>query len=282
MNNYKKEISIVLVSYKSKIKISNLIKKISNEIKIIIIENSDDKTIKKIKRKNTLIIFSKNNGYGSAINLARRFIKTKYFFVFNPDVKKINNKLIKNFYLAAKKLNNSFGALGPRFIGINDESDEQLKKLYKYEKIETISGAAMFFKTKLFDFVGGFDKNFFLYFEENDYCYRAKKKGLNIYRINSEKIYHQIGTSVNIETREEAKKIKNLLIWHFIWSKFYFSKKKRGYLISLILFIPILIRCVLKLIFFKIIKKKDRKEHYYNRLNGLISSIIGKKSFKRI
>ena len=109
-----------------------------------------------------------------------------------------------------------------------------------------------------------------------------KKKGLNIYRINSEKIYHQIGTSVNIETREEAKKIKNLLIWHFIWSKFYFSKKKRGYLISLILFIPILIRCVLKLIFFKIIKKKDRKEHYYNRLNGLISSIIGKKSFKRI
>ena len=34
----------------------------------------------------------------------------------------------------------------------------------------------MFFKKKNFDLIGGFDENFFLYFEESDFCLRAHKK----------------------------------------------------------------------------------------------------------
>ena len=33
----------------------------------------------------------------------------------------------------------------------------------------------MFFNKSKFDLLGGFDENFFLYFEETDYCLRAKK-----------------------------------------------------------------------------------------------------------
>ena len=70
--------------------------------------------------KNIEIIFSENNGYGSAINLARTHVTTKYFFVLNPDMQKIDDKLINVFYESAKELNDNFGALGPRFENVSE------------------------------------------------------------------------------------------------------------------------------------------------------------------
>ena len=46
MNNSYKEVTVVVVSHKSKKKVLNLIKNISNNFKIIIVENSNDKSIK--------------------------------------------------------------------------------------------------------------------------------------------------------------------------------------------------------------------------------------------
>ena len=108
MNTPKKEVTIVIISHKSKKKVIKLINDISNELKIIIVENSQDKSIEKeilSFKKNVQLIFSKNNGYGSAINLARTRVTTKYFFVLNPDMQKIDDKLISVFYESAKELN---------------------------------------------------------------------------------------------------------------------------------------------------------------------------------
>ena len=65
-------ITVVLISHKSKKKVLKFIENFSEKISVIVIENSADHTIKedldKIK-KNVKLIFSENNGYGSAINL---------------------------------------------------------------------------------------------------------------------------------------------------------------------------------------------------------------------
>ena len=82
MININKEVTIVIVSHKSKKKVISLINKISNELKIIIVENSHDQSIKEDLSnltRNIQLIFSENNGYGSAINLARKDVNTKYF-----------------------------------------------------------------------------------------------------------------------------------------------------------------------------------------------------------
>ena len=225
MNNSYKEVTIVIISHKSKKKVLNLIKKISNNFKIIIVENSYDKSIESEVlelHKNIQIIFSENKGYGSAINLARKKIYTKYFFVFNPDIQKINDKLITVFYNSAKELNDNFGALGPRFENVSEKSHKQSNISKKYGQIESISGSAMFFCSEVFDRNSGFDENFFLYFEETDYCYRSNKNNFKIYQINSQKVYHDIGTSVETRNEEDVNKLKKLYAWHFIWSKFYY------------------------------------------------------------
>ena len=82
MLNYN-EITIVIVSYKSKKKILNFLKNIKINFKIIIVENSSDQSIKKdlIKfSKNVDIFFTGNIGYGNSANYARERINTKYFF----------------------------------------------------------------------------------------------------------------------------------------------------------------------------------------------------------
>ncbi len=279
-----KEVSIVIISHKSKKKVLNLINDISNDFKIIIVENSLDKSIEnelaKLNR-NIQLIFSENNGYGSAINLARTHVTTKYFFVLNPDMQKINDKLISVFYNAAKDLNDNFGALGPRFENVSEKSHKQSNIDEKYGKIDSISGSAMFFCSDIFDKNKGFDENFFLYFEETDYCYRSNKNNFKIYQVNSEKVYHNIGTSVESEKEEEVIKFKNLYTWHFIWSKFYFYKKNKGYIFSLIFFIPILIRTIIKIIYSKLSKNSLMEDHYKIRLDGLLSALKGKKSTKR-
>ena len=284
MNNSYKEVTVVVVSHRGKKKVLNLIKNISNNFKIIVVENSYDKSIENELsdlNKNIQVVFSENNGYGSAINLARKNINTKYFFVLNPDMRKIDDKLINVFYDSANELNNNFGALGPRFENVSEKSHKQSNINEKYGRIESISGSAMFFCTEVFDINGGFDENFFLYFEETDYCYRSNKNNYKIYQVNSQRVYHEIGTSVETTNEEEANRFKNLYVWHFIWSKFYFTKKKKGYFLSLFIFIPVLIRAIIKKIYYKGTKNILKEKHYEIRLNGLLSSIKGQKSIKR-
>ena len=135
MNDSYKEVTVVIVSHRSKKKVLNLIKKISNNFKIIIVENSYNKSIENELsdlNKNVQIIFSENNGYGSAINLARKAIYTKYFFVLNPDMQNIKDELITAFYNSAKELNDNFGALGPRFENVREKSHKQSNIDEKY------------------------------------------------------------------------------------------------------------------------------------------------------
>ena len=280
-----KEVSIVIISHKSKKRVISLINEISHDFKIIIIENSLDKSIESElpkQSKNIQIIFSENNGYGSAINLARKHIVTKYFFVLNPDILKVNDQLINTFCDAAKELKDNFGALGPRFEKVSEKSHKQSNINEKYGQIESISGSAMFFCSEIFDRNRGFDENFFLYFEETDYCFRSNKNDYKIYQINSQRVYHDIGTSVETESENEANELKNLYIWHFIWSKFYYCKKRYSFPIALIIFIPIILRILFRITLASISNNINKKEKYLIRLNGLTASIRGIQSYKRL
>ena len=281
MNN---QITIILLSHRSKNLVLNFIKDIHIRYKLIIIDNSNDIELKKIIEKNypeVVINIIENNGYGSAINYASKLVKTKYFLINNPDINGLNENKINKFLDAAKTLNDNFSALGPRFINANPKSLVQSNNKNNIEEMRFLSGSCMFFKKKTFDLLGGFDEKFFLYFEESDFCLRAYKIYKN-YQINKIKIKHYTGTSVQVESKEEKRELQKLYKWHFIWSKFYYYKKNYGIFYSLIYFFPIIIRTIFKLIFYTIFKNIEKKENYSIRLNGLLRSMRGLNSNKRL
>ena len=276
------EITIIIITYKSEQIIYDFLKKIPSSIKTIVIENSQNYKLKeniKANYKNVTVFLKENNGVSASLNYAVNKVNTKYFLQISPDID-FNFKEIEIFIEYAKKLNDQFAALGPRFKDVDSKSHKQINEKLEFGKINSIHGSCMFIKKKNFELIGKFDENFFLYFEETDYCYRAKKKGYNSYQINQLKV-KSIGRSVNIQD-ESASKLSNLLIWHFIWSKYYFSTKRRGRFMSFIIFIPLLLRIYLRIAFYKILKNNISLEKYRQRLNGLISSMRGKKSDLRL
>ena len=278
-----KQISIVLVSYNSSIKLKRFIKKIPRYSPILIIDNSKDYQLKKIFKdyKNVKIFFKKNFGYGSSINYAVKKISTKYFFVVQPDVVGINKKSLITFYDYAEKLKEKYSVIGPHFLNASKKGHFQTNLKYDIKKIHNVHGSTIFFNKKIFLKNKKFDENIFLYWEETDYTKRAKNNGYYAYQLNKVKVKHEKGKAVGTLNHIEEEKLKNLYIWHFIWSKFYYFKKHYSFFVALPYFLPILLRILFRIVFYKLTRNKKFIRYYY-RWDGLINSILGKKSHMRL
>ena len=90
MSISRQNLTVIIVTFKSDKVIQNCINSINNDIKILIIDNSNNQNFKnKIEKeyKNVSCILSeKNIGMGSANNLGIKNIKTDYALILNPDV----------------------------------------------------------------------------------------------------------------------------------------------------------------------------------------------------
>ncbi|MBI3379361.1 glycosyltransferase family 2 protein [Candidatus Gottesmanbacteria bacterium] len=91
---------------------------------------------------------------------------------------------------------------------------ESINKLIDY-----VSGCCMLVKREVFEKIGFFDENFFLYFEDADFCFRAKKAGFSIAASSKSFIVHQL-----IEGNERS----SLKKYHLIRSNFIFINKYMG------------------------------------------------------
>ncbi len=277
------QLTIIIVTYKSDEIIYKFVQKIPNKIRVIVVENSKNiKLKKKLEKrfKNTVVYLRKNEGVGSSINYGVSKTKTKYFIHLSPDLSLKFNE-IKFFFKYAKKLKDNFCALGPRFLKTKEKSHKQIDKKLKIGKIESIHGSYMFMNKENFIKIGGWDKNIFLFFEETEFCYRGRKKNLFCYQINSIQT-ETVDTTVKIQDKKIKQNWQSLLRWHFIWSKFYVYKKKYGFILSLILFLPTIVRILFKLFFHSIFFNEDMLRKYRFRFCGLYHSILGNKSFLRL
>ena len=274
-------ITIIIITYKSEKVIYDFIKKIPSTIKTIIIENSKNYELKKDieeKYNNISVFIKENNGVGSALNYAVNKISTKYFLQISPDLE-FDFEDLNIFLNFTEKNQVKFAALGPRFLEVQEKSHKQINEKLKFGVIDSIHGSCMFINKEIFLKIGKFDENFFLYFEETEYCYRAKKKGYFSYQINDIKVRTK-GRTVDLEN-ERNKNFSNILIWHFIWSRFYFSKKKYGKLLSIIIFTPLLVRILLRIRWYKITNNEILLSKYVARFEGLLKSMKGEKSSLR-
>jgi GT2 family glycosyltransferase len=119
-----KELTIVFSSYQSQHLLIKLLKQLHKKYKILIIENSLDRKIKKNLEKKfsgiEVIIPNKNLGLAKSFNLGIKKSKTKFVFLNNPDIK-IKNQAIKDLITVSKKIKN-FGIISPTY---------KIQKIYK-------------------------------------------------------------------------------------------------------------------------------------------------------
>ena len=260
----------IIVSYKSKWIIENCIKSIEKKYKIIVVENSRDYKLKKIlekKYKNLKVIVNNhNNGFGQAANIGALKAKTKYLLFLGPDTV-LENKAITNISNIVKELNNNFGAILP------SESKYNVKEISEVKKNR--GAALIFIKKNIFLQIGLFDENFFLYYEDSDLLERLLKIKQKIYEIPV-KFNHFYGS----HDKKYNEKIQINRHWHFMWSMFYFYKKKTNYIFAFIYTFPIFFRCFFRLHANYFLNKK-KYLIYKARFDGLINSYLNRKSWYR-
>jgi GT2 family glycosyltransferase len=203
------------------------------EYSIMIWDNnsSDDSTIffhEKFGNISNINIFaSKSNlGFGRACNEASKvFSNVDYFLFLNPDTI-FNDNILINFISAYDELSKTtnIGCLGVELYnlnGISIESDKKFPTVYdfiksrfsflrksesslnkklngfEYQIVDYICGADLFIEKMLFLKIGGFDEDYFMYYEEIDLQYRLKNKGFNNILLKNCGINHIGGVSLS-------------------------------------------------------------------------------------
>ena len=225
----KKDVSIILVNYKTKDLtrncINSIVEKTQNlSYEIFVVDNdSQDGTCEMIKTEFPwvkLIENPKNSGFGAANNLAIRQSSSKYVFLLNTDTILVNNaiKILCDFMDS----NITVGACGANLYDENMEhvhsygvfptvkrqflktfmlrwffpkelramKDKGLNEKNSLKSVDYITGADVMIKKSVLDEVGIFNERFFMYFEENELQFRIRKAGYEIFINPEAKIIH--------------------------------------------------------------------------------------------
>jgi len=125
--------------------------------------------------------------------------------------------------------------------------------IYKNKReMDWITGAFMLIRRKVIEDVGMFDKDYFMYVEETEFCYRIKEAGWDIWYLPKWSIIHYGGASEEGEFSllSEYKGVK------------LFYKKYMNTFSNLILRILLKLGSFVRIIFFTIIGKIDHAKIY--------------------
>ena len=274
-----KDITIVIASFKSEKKIKNCLNSIDKQVKVLVIENSNNSNFKENLEKEfsnvECVLAGANIGYGSANNIGLKKVKTKYALILNPDAT-LDSSALENFIKATEKVHN-FAIMAPYIQEEKNKFDKiYLKNIYPVE-VENVKGFAMFLNISEFKDIGFFDEIFFFHFEEIDLCKRLTNHRKKIYLIPEIKIDHGGGASHDQSINNEMELSRN---WHWMWSTFNYHKKYKGFFVSFFIILPKMSSAIIKVLIYTLIFNK-KKKIYYQRLSGLINAIMGKSSWYR-
>lgn len=272
------DISIIIVSYKVKSLLIDCLQSIFQNnnglsIEIIVVDNnSNDGSVEAVKEKFktvTLIENKINLGFPAANNQALKIAEGKFILLLNPDTEIKVDALLKMIQflnenpaisLLGPKLLNSDGSFQssywrfPTFWNVTVELFYLNKifnnKYYPEKKsdtpfeVDSLSGAALFFRKELLQKIGLLDETLF-WIEDIDFCYRAKQNGYKIIYFPDAEIIHHIGQS--------AKKDYRISLSNQVFNKIKFFGKHYSRLSKISITIVSFIHCVLKLIAFSIL-----------------------------
>ena len=250
-------LSIFIVNYNTYNETSNCISSIINsnlsnlKYEIIILENNSKKNIYKYKNNNIKVFYlGKNYGFAKAANYGISKANYKYILSVNPDVTVGEDSI--STILSYIKNNKNIGVVGPRVL--NEDLTYQyssrrefpylkhilfkfflldkigFKSTYNYinvpdnlsATVDSVSGCFFITSKDVIKNIGLFDERFFLYFEDTDFCLRAKNNGYDVvYYPKSSVVHKKFG----------SRNIKNYLFvkFHFFKSFFKFYNKYLSY-----------------------------------------------------
>jgi len=244
-------ITIAIVSHEQASLVERLLKSLEThkpdlELMVVVLENKRNQPKINIGAYNFKINYLHNQAPESLSSNINRIFQlygqhSDYFCILNPDIlfeQEVFSGLIDamkshQIDIIAPLAVNTKGAIQDSFRALPKPKDIilrylSLKKLnYDYESLPVVTSpdwiAAMFLlmPSKIFHEIGGFNPRYRLYFEDVDFCIRARLNNYSIGVIKSIKVTHD---------GQRASHRKPLYLYHHVISaiKFFLSKEYRA------------------------------------------------------
>ena len=248
------DVSIIIVNYNTLDLTRRCIESVINQTKdvsyeIILVDNASSDGSKAFFEKWDFIKYiysTKNLGFGLGNNLGIDLASGKYILFLNSDTLLLNNaiKILYDFMEHNEEVGVcggnlfdsnmeptiSFDRNRPSLISVlNDLSGSRIYKLlygknltFNFTKkpisVGYVSGADMMVRKKTIDQVGGFSKDFFMYYEETELTDRVNKLGYSIYSVPLAKVQHLEGKSFGenallFNEKKETMKLESFMIY---------------------------------------------------------------------
>lgn len=223
-------LSIIIINYNLADEIDNCLNSVIKVMEngeftyevIIVDNNSPDKKLPSIEKKYTqdfihFYYLEKNLGFGKGCNFGSSKVTGEFICFLNPDTL-INENIFTRIFRTFKS-DKSIGIIGPKqqvrepffdfSAGYSPKIIFEVFNLFglgvfvegaiMYFRVKNknqplpvnwILGACIIIKADLFQLIGGFDKDYFMFFEEVDLCRRVINNGYKVLYAPNLKIHH--------------------------------------------------------------------------------------------
>ncbi len=224
---------------------------IESSFEVIYVDNcSVDGSVDYIRSNFPLVRIIQNEtpkGFGENNNLGAKAASGKYLAIINPDIILYKGSLDKLLIYAER--NQEVGILAPKLLNRDETYQYSVRRFitpmlfisrslakgddagkvkgnayYLCKEIDTdvtqyinwSVGAAYFISRSHYEYLGGFDEDYFLYMEDEDLCLRS-------WKLNRPVVYHPASVMIHNHMRS-SRKFGKTMKYHFI-SLFTFWKK---------------------------------------------------------
>jgi len=250
---------------------------------VVIDNNSTDGSREQLIEKEKIMDYKllctfKNGGYAFGNNIGISYSIEKHFdftVILNNDIHLDDftiDKLVYS-YMGTKntgilgpvvcdyesKIVQSAGAVNNMYIGKGEllHSGETFGKLNNSKKSpDYISGACMLISNKVLACISRIPENYFLFYEENEWCLRVRKYGLKVRCDNNVMVQHKHSATIN--------KISGLSEYFMIRNQVIFINRNASLIPKIFFNMYTILKC-----FKRLLTEKNGKRYFVYYLDGL-------------
>lgn len=244
--------AVILLNWRGAIDTIECVRSLLNsgiELANIIIVDNDSQDSSVIDIKNSfpgafLIESSRNGGFAYGCNIGIRAALEKeyeYIWLLNNDTT-VNESTLPSMLKCASEgkykiigsvLRDSCFPWGIQAIGGGDVNflsgvTKHILKPENLGKLDYITGASMLINRSVIEEIGLLDESFFMYWEDIEFCIRARKKGYSMGVALSSNVYHKEGASAKKSSYRQTNMIS-------VSTRMFFRKTTSLYLVPILI-----------------------------------------------
>lgn len=295
------KLSIIVINYNSGAYLRNCIESIRDNLKgysdfeiLVIDNNSHDESLALLEDRFSHIRILKNGanlGFVKAANLGIANTKSEYVLISNPDIRFLDKNIFS--MVAFLDENPSIGICGPlqvfedgsaqsgpsRFNGIFSELKFiagtyfinnlfRDKKFVKPVECDYVLGSSMLIRRAVFETAGLFDENIFMFAEEEEFCFRAKRKGWKVFFYPFSKVIHY--------GEKSFKGLEDMRIINQRMSALYYYSKRYNRFFMILARMLFIINTIMRIIFigFRIIFNPKKSKEALKKLKANLEVLV--------